>query len=177
MSCYFKIEKVTYHVLMEIMSATIDFNFFSFQIRVNYAVVGPVHYSSFGPSPLTCQLESSASVMAWMPHHSHSCLRSPQRVMLEGSSPLTFLSKGILSSAYRNNECHYWLQFFLFRLENHEVSYAGYCITFGLSLHWFVNFNHQFFNLHINFAKYSDLKNACEKQIIFCLLACLFCIK
>ena len=54
--------------------------------------------------------------------------------MLEGSSPLTFLSKGILSSAYRNNECHYWLQFFLFRLENHdEVSNAGSCTTFGLS--------------------------------------------
>ena len=30
MSCYFKIEEVTYHVLMEIMSATIDFNFFFF---------------------------------------------------------------------------------------------------------------------------------------------------
>jgi hypothetical protein len=48
--------KVTYQVLMEIMSATIDFYFFSFQIRVNNAVVVPVHHSSFGPSPLTCQL-------------------------------------------------------------------------------------------------------------------------
>ena len=50
------IEKVTYQVLMEIMSATIDLYFFSFQIRVSNAVVVPVHHSSFGPSPLTCQL-------------------------------------------------------------------------------------------------------------------------
>ena len=49
------IEKVSYQVLTEIMSATIDFNFFSFQIRVNNAVGVPVHHSSFGPSPLTCQ--------------------------------------------------------------------------------------------------------------------------
>jgi hypothetical protein len=49
------IEKVTYQVLMEIMSATIDCNFFLFRLGLVMPVV-PVHHSSFGPSPLTRQL-------------------------------------------------------------------------------------------------------------------------
>ena len=109
-----------------------------------------------------------------MPHHSHSCLQSPQRVM-----PLTFLSKGNLSSAYRYYECHYWLQFFSFqiRVSNCWILYIIW------SLHWFVNFNnvsfckwssfvnfnHQFFHLHISFAKYNESKHL-WKQIISCLL-------
>jgi hypothetical protein len=44
-----KIEEVTYRVLMEIISATIDFsNLFAFQIRVSNVV--PVHHSSSGLS-------------------------------------------------------------------------------------------------------------------------------
>ena len=37
---------------MELLSATINFYFLSFQIRVSNAVVVPVHHSSFGSSPL-----------------------------------------------------------------------------------------------------------------------------
>ena len=48
--------KVAYQVLMGIISAPIDFKLFAFQIRVSNAVVVPVYHSSFGPSPLTCQL-------------------------------------------------------------------------------------------------------------------------
>ena len=47
MSCYFIIEKVSFHILMEIMIATIDFILFPFQIGASNAVVVPVHHSSF----------------------------------------------------------------------------------------------------------------------------------
>ena len=49
-------ENVIYCILMKIMSATIDFKLFPFQIGASNAVVVPVHHSSFGPSPLTRQL-------------------------------------------------------------------------------------------------------------------------
>ena len=116
MSCYL-IEKVTYQVLMEIMNATIDFYFFSFQIRVSNAVVVPVHHSSFSPSthlstliisfcewcmngsPLTF-LSSSISTAsdAWR-LLSNSCLKVTYRVFME------------IMSATIN------FKFFLFRLE------------------------------------------------------------
>ena len=57
------IEKVTYQVLMEIISTTIYFsNLFAFQIRVSNVV--PVHHSSFGL-------------------YSHSCLKVTYRVLME----------------------------------------------------------------------------------------------
>jgi hypothetical protein len=57
------IEKVTYRVLMEIISATIDFsNPFAFQIRVSNVV--PVHHPSSGL-------------------YSHSCLKVTCRVLIE----------------------------------------------------------------------------------------------
>ena len=80
------IEKVTYQVLMEIMSATIDLFFFSFQIRVSNAVVVPVHHSSFGSSTHILVYISFCEWCWKAPLHSHTCLNVTYQVLMEITS-------------------------------------------------------------------------------------------
>ena len=69
------IEKVIDCILLEIMSATIDFKLFHFQIGASNTAVVPLHYSSFSLSPLT--------FLSWSVFCKF-CMKV---------SPLTFLSK------------------------------------------------------------------------------------
>ena len=78
------IEKVIDCILLEIMSATIDFKLFPFQIGASNTAVAPVHHSSFSLSPLT--------FLSWSVF-CEFCIKVP---------PLTFLSKGNLLNVYGN---------------------------------------------------------------------------
>ena len=78
------IEKVTYRVLMEIISATMYFsNFLLFRLELVKLLWVPVHHSSFGPSTHILVYISFCEWCLKAPLHSHTCLKVTYRVLME----------------------------------------------------------------------------------------------